>query len=50
MFAPLLIPGRSALTSAAVQGTNPGTNIVLAIGGVSSTPDGFKMTNEVDRA
>jgi N-acetylneuraminic acid mutarotase len=50
MFAPLLIPGRSGLTSAAVPGTNPGTNIVLAIGGVFSTAQGFVMTKEVDRA
>jgi Kelch motif len=50
MFAPLLIPGRAALTSAAVPGTNPGTNIVLAIGGVFKTAQGLHMTTEVDRA
>jgi N-acetylneuraminic acid mutarotase len=50
MFSALLIPGRAALTSAAVPGTNPGTNIVLAIGGVFKAAQGFVMTREVDRA
>jgi N-acetylneuraminic acid mutarotase len=45
MLEPLLDPGRSGMTSAAVQGHR-----VLAIGGVFLTDQGFVVTQRVDRS